>query len=115
MVTLMSQEYQGEVVFQISSRLVIRNPVHITTILRPRVGSLKDRVVGDGHLDESSCVLNFIIIGHEEPCQDDPVLHPGVGSLMDWLVGDGHLDGSETPWRSSVSIFMKIGPLFQLG
>ena len=38
-----------------------------------------------------------------------PVLHLGVGSLMDWLVGDDHLDGSETPSRSFISNFIKIG------
>ena len=38
-----------------------------------------------------------------------PVLHPGVGSLNDRVVGDDYLDGSETPQRSYVSNFIKIG------
>ena len=38
-----------------------------------------------------------------------PVLHPGDDSLIGWLAGDSHLEESETPWRSCISNFIKIG------
>ena len=49
----------------------------MTPVLHPGVGSLMDWLVGDGHLDGSetpwtSCISNFIEIGHQEPRQDDP-------------------------------------------
>ena len=73
----MGQKHPGEAMFQISSRLVIRNPVKMTPVLHPGVGSLMDWLVGDGYLDESknpwrSCISNFIEIRRQEPCQDDP-------------------------------------------
>ena len=45
------QKCHEEAVFQISSRLVIRNPIKIDPVLHPGVGSLSDEVYFDGHLD----------------------------------------------------------------
>ena len=47
---LMQEKYQRVFKFQISSRLVIRNPVKIDPVLHPGVGSLKDEVYIYGHL-----------------------------------------------------------------
>ena len=74
----------------------------MTPVLHPGVGSLVERLTGDGHLDEQakpwrSCVSNFIKIGHQEAHKMTPVLHPGIGSVMERLVGDGHLDLTVTP------------------
>ena len=70
------QKCHRDAKFQISLRLDIRNPVKMTPVpmleLDPRVidGS------GDGQ-DPSDIswrykVSNFMEIGHQEPCQDDP-------------------------------------------
>ena len=87
------QKHQGECVFQILSRLVIRNPIKMTPVLHPGVGCLNDWLVGVDHLDWSetprrSCVSNFIKIGHQEPGQDDP-RPPSWSWMLEWLGGWG--------------------------
>ena len=78
---------------QISWRLVIRNPIKITPILHPWVGSLYNWVVGYGHLDGTetprrSCVSTFIKVGHQEPRQDDPC-PPSWSWILEQLGGWG--------------------------
>ena len=107
---LMQEKYQRVFKFQISSRLVIRNPVKIDPILHPGVGSLKDEVCIYGHLggqDPSemswrSCVSNFVKIGHQEPRQDWP--RPPSWS---WILKGWGLLWWASWWSGSIRNVMK--------